>query len=190
MSRWCRLGVAGATAVFLVDALLALLLGFEAASLQALDPVAAQLASARYRGGRRRGSRRAALFRSLDRPTTGASQRSTGGRSRRAAADAGCSGPAIFTAAAAAAERDHRTVSGTGSIAVSVAIIDYGSGNLHSAAKAFERASARHGNAGKDRRDPRSRSGVSRRSHRAARCRRLRRLPPAVSMRSTAWSRR
>jgi len=31
-------------------------------------------------------------------------------------------------------------VSGTGGVAVSVAIIDYGSGNLHSAAKAFERA--------------------------------------------------
>src|ERR1700744_5351335 len=42
---------------------------------------------------------------------------------------------------AAAAERYHRIVSRAGGIAVSVAVIDYGSGNLHSAAKAFERAS-------------------------------------------------
>ncbi len=44
-------------------------------------------------------------------------------------------------AAAAAARRDHRPVSGTGRAAMSVAIVDYGSGNLHSAAKAFELAS-------------------------------------------------
>src|SRR3954468_9015213 len=36
--------------------------------------------------------------------------------------------------------RGPRPVSAAGSVAVSVAIIDYGSGNLHSAAKAFERA--------------------------------------------------
>ena len=46
-----KFGVSAAT-VFLVDALLALLLGFEAASLQALDAVAAQMAAARYRGRR------------------------------------------------------------------------------------------------------------------------------------------
>ena len=56
------------------------------------------------------------------------------------AADARYSGPAVLEAAAAAARRDHRIVSGAGSVAMSVAIIDYGSGNLHSAAKAFERA--------------------------------------------------
>src|ERR1700692_1443695 len=63
-----------------------------------------------------------------------------GDRSRRAAADAPRSRPAILKAAADAAGRDHRPVSGAGRVAMSVAIIDYGSGNLHSAAKAFERA--------------------------------------------------
>src|SRR5690348_8092940 len=38
-----------------------------------------------------------------------------------------------------------RTVSGAGGSAVSVAIVDYGSGNLHSAAKAFERAARETG---------------------------------------------
>ncbi len=47
---------------------------------------------------------------------------------------------AVLKAAAVASKRNHRIISGTGSVAVSVAIIDYGSGNLHSAAKAFERA--------------------------------------------------
>ena len=41
--------------------------------------------------------------------------------------------------------RGPRPVSTTGSVAVSVAIIDYGSGNLHSAAKAFERAAREEG---------------------------------------------
>ena len=131
---------AGGTAIFLVDVLLALLMGFEAASLRRwtlsrrnwrqLDIVVAD----------RLGTGRAALLRSLDRQAARARQRSAGGRSRRAAADAGYSGPAVFAAAAVAAKRDHRIVSGTGRLAVSVAIIDYGSGNLHSAAKAFERA--------------------------------------------------
>src|SRR5579864_5736008 len=65
-----------------------------------------------------------------------------GGRSRWAAADPSYSGPAVLKAAAAvAAGRHHRSVSGTRRVTMSVAIIDYGSGNLHSAAKAFERAS-------------------------------------------------
>src|SRR3979490_3068244 len=63
-----------------------------------------------------------------------------GGRSRGAAADAPRSGPAILKTTADAAGCDHRPVSGTGRVAMSVAIIDYGSGNLHSAAEAFERA--------------------------------------------------
>src|ERR1700731_2973656 len=63
-----------------------------------------------------------------------------GVRRRRPAADARYSRPAVFAAAVGIAKRNHRPVSGTGSLAVSVAIIDYGSGNLHSAAKAFERA--------------------------------------------------
>src|SRR5580704_11036817 len=115
--------------------------GIESGQPAALDLVAAQLAPARHRGSRRRGIGRAAFFRSLDRQTARARQRSVGGRSRWAAADAGYSGAAVFAPAAVAAERDHRIVSGTGSLALSVAIIDYGSGNLHSAAKAFERAS-------------------------------------------------
>ena len=49
------------------------------------------------------------------------------------------SGAAVACRPAAAARRD-RPVSRAGSAAVSVAIVDYGSGNLHSAAKAFERA--------------------------------------------------
>src|SRR6478735_3646384 len=62
-------------------------------------------------------------------------------RSRRAAADPKHSGPAILKTASAAAGRHYRVVSRARRIAMSVAIIDYGSGNLHSAAKAFERAS-------------------------------------------------
>src|SRR3982750_3160623 len=62
------------------------------------------------------------------------------GRSRRAAADAEYSRPAVLEAAAVAAGGHHRFVSRARRIAMTVAIIDYGSGNLHSAAKAFERA--------------------------------------------------
>ena len=47
-------------------------------------------------------------------------------------------GQRVLEAAAAHAQRDHRIVSTTGSITMTVAVIDYGSGNLHSAAKAFE----------------------------------------------------
>src|SRR6266481_8236227 len=45
----------------------------------------------------------------------------------------------------AKAVRRHRPVPGTGKSAMSVAIVDYGSGNLHSAAKAFERAARESG---------------------------------------------
>jgi hypothetical protein len=62
---------AGRMMIFLANVLLALLMGLEAA---ALDPVAAQLAPARHRGGRRRGAGRAALFRPLDRETAFARQ--------------------------------------------------------------------------------------------------------------------
>jgi glutamine amidotransferase len=72
-----------------------------------------------------------------------------GDRSRRTAADPRYSGTTIFEAAALSARRHHRIVSATRSLAVSVAIIDYGSGNLHSAAKAFERATRGMENAGK-----------------------------------------
>ncbi|MEY9461884.1 imidazoleglycerol phosphate synthase glutamine amidotransferase subunit HisH [Bradyrhizobium ottawaense] len=43
---------------------------------------------------------------------------------------------------------------------MSVAIIDYGSGNLHSAAKAFERARAQPRKSAKGFRHQRSRSGL------------------------------
>ena len=128
--------------IFAVDVLIAILMGFEAASLRRwtlsrrkwrqLDIVVADdEESAEHRFFERWTARQ----RGLD-------QRPMGGRSRRAAADPQHSGPAVLQAAAAiAAGRDHRPVSGAGSAAMSVAIVDYGSGNLHSAAKAFERAS-------------------------------------------------
>ena len=47
---------------------------------------------------------------------------------------------AAVDAARAATVRHYRPVSRTGGAALSIAIVDYGSGNLHSAAKAFERA--------------------------------------------------
>src|SRR5205807_2927970 len=46
----------------------------------------------------------------------------------------------VDAAHAAGIDRGDRAVSGLRSAAVTVAIVDYGSGNLHSAAKAFERA--------------------------------------------------
>ena len=46
---------------------------------------------------------------------------------------------------AKAVVRRHRPVSGARGAAVTVAIVDYGSGNLHSAAKAFERAAREAG---------------------------------------------
>jgi len=131
---------AGGSAIFWANVLVALLMGFEAASLRRwtlsrrnwrqLDIVVADDEEAAERR----------FFRSLDRQAARAQQRSSGGRSRRAAADAGYPRPGIFEAAADAGEQHHWIVPGTGSVAVSVAIIDYGSGNLHSAAKAFERA--------------------------------------------------
>src|SRR5215472_3543331 len=63
-----------------------------------------------------------------------------GRRSRRSTADPQRPGPAVLKPAAASVGRHHWIVSRTGRVTMSVAIIDYGSGNLHSAAKAFERA--------------------------------------------------
>ena len=51
----------------------------------------------------------------------------------------------IAGAAGPCEDRRHRPVPEAGSAAVSVAIVDYGSGNLHSAAKAFERAAREAG---------------------------------------------
>ena len=60
---------------------------------------------------------------------------------------------------------------------VSVAIVDYGSGNLHSAAKAFERAARECGHEQPIVVTQRSGRGAPRRARGAARRRRLRRLP-------------
>ena len=75
-----------------------------------------------------------------------------------------------------------RPVSRARSAPVSVAIVDYGSGNLHSAAKAFERARTGPGRPS-DRRDQRSGSWRKRGSSCAAGCRRFRRLPPRAGRR-------
>ena len=85
---------------------------------------------------------------------------------------------AVVCAERAAGVRHYRPVSRTGGAALSIAIVDYGSGNLHSAAKAFERAAhdAGIGEAIVVTNDPEA--VVSRRSGGAARRRRVRRLPP------------
>src|ERR1700753_1817340 len=98
------------------------------------------MAPARRRRRRRCGRRRAALLRSLDRQAARVCQRPGGHRSRRPAPGARFSGTVVFEAAVAGPGRNHRVVSATGGRAMTVAIVDYGSGNLHSAAKAFERA--------------------------------------------------
>src|SRR5260370_31892296 len=63
-----------------------------------------------------------------------------GRRPRPPAADPQRAGSAILEPAAHSGRRHHWIVSRTGRVKMSVAMIDYGSGNLHSAAKAFERA--------------------------------------------------
>ena len=60
---------------------------------------------------------------------------------------------------------------------MTTAIIDYGSGNLRSAAKAFERAAGENGSRRNDPRDQQAGGGRRGRPHRAAGGRRLRRLP-------------
>ena len=131
---------AGRGAIFAVDVLIAILMGFEAASLRRwtlsrrnwrqLDIVVADdEESAERRFFDRWTARQRGLANDQWAIDRGA-----------AAADPQHSGPAVLKAAADAARRDYRIVSGAGRVAMSVAIIDYGSGNLHSAAKAFERA--------------------------------------------------
>ena len=72
-------------------------------------------------------------------PPSGVSS-TTGPRPGRAAPARSRRRVAAFARAAAALAADRRAVSRTGRVPMSVAIVDYGSGNLHSAAKAFERA--------------------------------------------------
>src|SRR6185503_811885 len=104
--------------------------------LAALDADAAALADARFCHRRRRGKRRAALLHRMDRP-----------RQAYAAGDARARSVIRGAAAARAAVQlgRHRPLPRAGRVAVSVAIVDYGSGNLHSAAKAFERAARESG---------------------------------------------
>ena len=99
-------------------------------------------------------------------PAAGAAERAAGAAGREHGA-----------APAPGRRRRDRPVSAAGSVAVTVAIVDYGSGNLHSAAKAFERAAREEGldQAIVVTSDPdRVRAG---RSRGAAGRRRLRRLP-------------
>ena len=79
-----------------------------------------------------------------------------------------------------AAERrfwDQRPQLARGPRPVTVVIVDYGSGNLRSAAKAFERAVAESGLDRYDQGQQRSSRGRRARAYRAAGRRRLRRLP-------------
>ncbi len=171
---------AGKASAFIANGLIALLMGFEAASLQRwtlsrrnwrqLDIVVAD-------------DEEAAERRFFDRWTA----RQRGANYDQWASDRG--GPPPTRDIPGQPFRSRRPsratsldYSATGSVAMSVAIIEYGSGNLHSAAlhsaaKAFERASRGMENPDKIVVTSRSRNGVSRRPHRAARRRRLRRLP-------------
>src|SRR5262245_49412331 len=101
-----------------------------------MDSDAPRLAHARLRCRRRRRNCRTAIFLRM-------------GKAHGKLAHERCIGrPKTFAAgeawAALAVGRD-RIVSGARSPAVTVAIVDYGSGNLHSAAKAFERAARENG---------------------------------------------
>ena len=135
----------------------------------ALEADAARLEDARLRGRRgRRGGGAAILCRV---------ERSAPAKRRRAARRAGAALRRAGAARHAVAVRRDRPVPGAGERAMSVAIVDYGSGNLHSAAKAFERAARESGH---DQpivvtSDPDA--GRARRPRGAARRRRLRRLP-------------
>ena len=151
-----RLGIGGA-ARFTVYFLVALLIGVEAASLRRW--------TLQRKGWRERG---VVIADDLEMAERRFFDNWSADKSGHPAAAALCSG--------VPRQRD-RPVSPARRGAVTVAIIDYGSGNLHSAAKAFERAARESGHADGDRRDRRSRGGPHRRSGGAARRRRLRRLP-------------
>ena len=73
---------------------------------------------------------------------------------------------------------------------MSVAIIDYGSGNLHSAAKAFERAARESGHDAADRGRPAIRTGRARPTASCCRASAPSPIAGAGSTRSPAWSRR
>ena len=121
--------------------LLALLVGLEASSLRRWKLSRRGFAQRRRRGRRRSGRR-----------PSGASSTAGSARDERPAPRATPPAPPPSPFAAhAAVDRHHRAVPAAGGAAVTVAIVDYGSGNLHSAAKAFERAARESGSRPADR---------------------------------------
>ncbi len=133
------LGVGGGGRL-LAYALLALLVGLEAGTLRRWTLHAARLARSRHRFRRQTRGGRAAILRRLDGDGRRGRRAATGIVPRAGALGAG--GAAVEPVA-----RHRRAVPGAGGAAVTVAIVDYGSGNLHSAAKAFERAARESGHA-------------------------------------------
>ncbi len=145
---------ASSTVMAVVSLLIALLVGLEAATLRRFTLSRPRLEERRHRGRRRSRRGGAAFLRRLGRQLAGRHR-----AARRCVVAIGGSDPAPAAgivagiAAGAGVVRRHRPVSGAGSVAVTVAIVDYGSGNLHSAAKAFERAAREHGRGAADRGD-------------------------------------
>ena len=137
-----RLIGASSGVIVTVSLLLALLVGFEAATLRRFT-----LARRRWKnvgivvGDDLESAERRFFDAWVDKPWSDASA-PTHPRPAAAFARVVCNGNG---APAAGFIRGPRPVSATGGATVSVAIIDYGSGNLHSAAKAFERAAREEG---------------------------------------------
>ena len=187
------MGALGASRSTIFDGrllLVAILMGFEAASLRRWTLSRRKWRQVDIVVADDERSRRAPLLRSLDRQAARTLQRPIGGRSRRPPPTRNVPGQPFSKPPPLPQGGIIGLFPEAGSAAMSVAIVDYGSGNLHSAAKAFERAAREPGRAAEDHGDARSRDRVSRRSHRAARRRRLRRLPAGPRCASTACSRR
>src|SRR6185312_8538957 len=107
----------------------------------ALDAGAPQVQAGRRRHRRRPRTGRAALLRGVAAARGGKPAAAGCFFSAGAAVTAACAAICDAGPARAAVRLGHhRAVPGAGRPAMSVAIVDYGSGNLHSAAKAFERA--------------------------------------------------
>ena len=137
-----RLIGASSGVIIIVSFLLALLVGFEAATLRRFT-----LSRRRWNnvavvvGDDLESAERRFFDTWVDKSWTdpsAANPSAAGGGSRRSLRHGDGTPAAGFI-------RGPRPVSATGSVTVSVAIIDYGSGNLHSAAKAFERAAREEG---------------------------------------------
>ena len=138
-----RLIGASSGVIITVSFLLALLVGFEAATLRRFTLSRRRWSNVGVVVGDDLESAERRFFDTwVDKSWTdpsAANASAAGGGSRRSFARHGDGTPA------AGFIRGPRPVSATGSVTVSVAIIDYGSGNLHSAAKAFERAAREEG---------------------------------------------